>query len=451
MNTREQNTQPIGLWWIVFSVILGALVIASVLPIFLIIAGIGALTIPVLVLRDQRLAQQQERALQLTQEHALAEQEEAQLLRGVINAADIPIIVSDAQGHLVTCNTKASKVLGVNDQMGNRRFDELFTQKALHELETLARRGEPGHARATIPIKGEMRDFDIAADPLPYSGGAVLIFRDITELSRAVTLKADFAANASHELRTPIASIKGAAETLMGPAREDERMSGRLIEMIASNASRLELLARDLLDLSKLEAEDLPVDLRDVDLTQLLDSVFAEFSPQAQRREVRLVADLDESLGMVRTDPSLIKLMLRNLVSNAIKFAHEGTSVRVIASEGQVPIDRTMPPPDGLSQNDSGLVLTVKDKGVGIPLEHQQRVFERFYQVDEARSGSAAKRGTGLGLAIVKHAAKRLGGAVSLESVYQSGTTITIELPRCVPNEIEAEQDPTDENTSEVA
>ncbi|HIB63787.1 MAG TPA: ATP-binding protein [Phycisphaerales bacterium] len=142
--------------------------------------------------------------------------------------------------------------------------------------------------------------------------------------------------------------------------------------------------------------------------------------------------NIDDEIGSVHTDPSLLKLMLRNLVSNAIKFAHEGTSVRVIATIGTVPIDRTAPPPDALNQHDTGLEIEVRDKGIGIPLEHQQRVFERFYQEDEARSGTAAKRGTGLGLAIVKHAARRLGGNVTLESVYQSGTSFTIGLPRCV-------------------
>ncbi|HSG66431.1 MAG TPA: ATP-binding protein, partial [Gammaproteobacteria bacterium] len=338
----------------------------------------------------------------------------ALLLRDLFDAADIPIIATDGDGLLARSNTRANKVLGISEKMNGRRFDELFTQKVLHELEQLARGGEPGHARASIVIRGEMRDFDISADPVAALGGAVMTFRDITELSRAVTLKADFAANASHELRTPIASIKGAAETLMGPAKDDERMAGRLIEMIASNAGRLELLARDLLDLSKLEADDLPVAVRDVDLNELMGSVFGELSAGAERRNLRLATEFAEGLGVIRSDPALLKLMLRNLVSNAIKFAHEGTVVRVVARVDTVPIDRTIGAPESLDETHRGLVLEVIDKGVGIPIEHQQRVFERFYQVDEARSGTAAKRGTGLGLAIVKHAARRLGGAVTL-------------------------------------
>ena len=433
MSVRSDNTQPVGLWWIVFSITLGSIIIGIFLPAFLLIAALSTLAIPVLATREMRQSRLMLGELSEHHERGEREQTRALLLRGLIDAADIPIVATDDQGTLSQSNTRVGKVLGIGERMIGRRFDELFTQPVLHELEQLARAGEPGHARASLPICGEMRDFDVSADPIPFSGGAVMTFRDITELSRAMTLKADFAANASHELRTPIASIKGAAETLMGPARSDERMAGRLIEMIASNANRLEMLARDLLDLSKLEAEDLTVDLRDVDLRELVDSVFAEFTPQGERRGLRLVYEPGDTPGVIRSDPALLKLMLRNLVGNAVKFAHEGTAVRVAARSDSVPIDRSIGAPDALDPDHGGLVLRVIDKGVGIPIEHQQRVFERFYQVDEARSGTAAKRGTGLGLAIVKHAARCLGGAVSLESVYQSGTTITIELPRCVP------------------
>lgn len=421
------------MWWTVFTIVLGSIVLGTLLPVFLVVAALGTLLIPFLAVRNERTLRRARRELLEQREVLEHEKQISQLRRSVIDAADIPIVVTDVDGVVSKANARAGAVLGVRPAMIGRRFDELFTQEVLHELESLARAGEQGHARASIPLGGQMHDFDVSADPVPVSGGAVLTFRDITELSRAMTLKADFAANASHELRTPIASIKGAAETLMGPARDDPRMLSRLIEMIASNASRLELLAQDLLDLSKLEAEDLPVDVREVDLSSLVDSVFAEFAPGAQRRELRLRFEMDQPIGLIHSDPSLLKLMLRNLVSNAIKFAHEGTAVRVIASVERVPIDRTATPPDALSPDHGGLVISVRDKGVGIPLEHQKRVFERFYQVDEARSGSAAKRGTGLGLAIVKHAARRLGGNVTLESVYQSGTSFTIGLPRCVP------------------
>lgn len=435
MDPRPHNAQAQELWWLVFSIVLGSILLGAFVPLFLVVAGAASLAIPALALRERATILEARRGITEEHERSVRSDQQRALLRGLIDSADIPLIATDSDGVVTIANPSASEVLGLSITMVSRRFDELFTQRVLHELERLARYGEPGHARASIPIYGEMRDFNISADPVPESGGAILTFRDITELSRAMTLKADFAANASHELRTPIASIKGAAETLSGPAKDDPSMSARLLEMVTSNATRLELLAQDLLDLSKLEAEDLPVNLRAVDLGELIDSVFAEFAPVAQRREVRLASDLRAGAWRLQTDPSLLKLMLRNLVSNGIKFAHEGTAVRVTAERAQIPIDRAAPPPDELGPGHADLIIAVRDKGIGIPLEHQQRVFERFYQVDEARSGTAAKRGTGLGLAIVKHAARRLGGNVTLESIYQSGTTISIGLPRCVMGE----------------
>lgn len=127
----------------------------------------------------------------------------------------------------------------------------------------------------------------------------------------------------------------------------------------------------------------------------------------------------------------MLSLMIRNLVGNAIKFAHQDTTIRVVIERELIATDRAAPVPVALDRK-MGLVIRVIDRGVGIPLAQQQRVFERFYQVNDARTGSGALRGTGLGLAIVKHASKRLGGSVLLESVHQEGTTVTIGLPRCV-------------------
>ncbi|MEX0876886.1 MAG: ATP-binding protein [Phycisphaerales bacterium] len=435
MNPAEQEfSRPVGNWWLVFSLALGGIVLGVFMPVFLLVSALAILAIPVLAAMDARAAERLRLRQETTADQSALHARNAELLRGVINAADIPILATDEEGVLAHTNARSRAVLGISASMLGRRFDELMTQGVLHELESLARQGEAGHARAGVPIRGEMRDFDVSADPVPISKGAVIAFRDITELSRAMTLKADFAANASHELRTPIASIKAAAETLMGPARSDEAMSGRLIEMISNNANRLEMLACDLLDLSRLEAEDQPAEIDDVDLGDLIEKVIADFTPAAERRRLTIVAEIEPGLETVRTDAGLMMLILRNLVQNATKFAREGTVVRIAAQRQRVGVDRAAPVPAGLD-GASGVSLRVIDKGIGIPLAHQQRVFERFYQVDEARTGSGARRGTGLGLAIVKHAARRLGGTVMLESVYQTGTTMIVDLPRCADAE----------------
>lgn len=404
--------------------------------------GVALLGIPVLMRFNANRLEELTREKQHTETHRIESLRNADLLRSVIDAADIPILATDEHGCIAHTNRRAHDVLGITSSADGRRFDEMMTQQALHDLEIFARQGEPGHARLALPVHGELRDFDVSADPVVVSKGAVLTFRDITELSRAVTLKADFVANASHELRTPIASIKAATETLAGPARGDERMSNRLIEIISNNATRLEMLAADLLDLSKLESDDQPTTMVYVHLKDLIEKIAHEHAPALDRRQLKLVIDLEDThddqhgqvpddIDLIQTDPALLELILRNLIQNATKFAHDGTTIRVIATRAVVLGERAIAIPSSLDLP-MGLVIRVIDKGIGIPLSHQQRIFERFYQVDDARTGSGAKRGTGLGLAIVKHATRRLGGSVHLESVYQVGTTMIVELPRCV-------------------
>ncbi|MBL4699417.1 MAG: PAS domain S-box protein [Phycisphaerales bacterium] len=427
----EHSTKQTKFWFF-YTVAIVLVFSSAFLPFFVFLLVISCVmgAIPYIFIRQAILETQ--RAVEIKSARDQIEQATAAaaFLGNLIDSADIPILATDTHGHITHTNPQAQQLLGIGAGLIGRPFDEVMLQPALHVLESSARIGEPGHARLKLVILGEMRTFDVAADPISGAQGAVLTFRDITELSRAMTLKADFVANASHELRTPIASIKGAIETLSGPAKDDERMSARLIEMIASNANRLELLAGDLLDLSRLESEDQLPNIVLVSISEVIDRALADLGPLAGQRSLILEPTVEAGLDMILTDRSMLVLMLRNLVGNAIKFAHEGTTVRILVSRASVQLDRTAPLPSGLDRT-MGIELKVIDRGIGIPLAQQQRVFERFYQVEEARTGSGAKRGTGLGLAIVKHAAKRLGGSVQLQSVHQEGTTITIKLPCC--------------------
>ncbi len=429
-DTKLSETRQSQRWWI-FVCATAIIGLSALLhwALFLVVLVITMLSVARLFKTPQSDPANAQAAFESEEAHKI-EAHKSQLLNSVFDSADIPMLGTDAQGRLSLINQRAVEVMKILPSLVGRSFDEVFPQRALWELESLARDHEAGHAKFTIAIDGEIREFDVSADPIPFSGGAVLTFRDITELSRAMTLKADFVANASHELRTPIASIKGAVETLAGPAQNDPRMSARLIEMITSNATRLEMLASDLLDLSKLESEDQPPQITEVVLADFIAHIIAAFKLSCERKSLQVVTEIEDGLTLLSTDPTLLALILRNLLSNAIKFAHEGTAVRVTVERAQVAADRTAPAPAELN-HPMGVKLSVIDQGIGIPLAQQQRVFERFYQVDDARTGSVAKRGTGLGLAIVKHAARRLGGSVMLESVYQSGTTVSVELPRC--------------------
>ncbi len=354
-------------------------------------------------------------------------------LKELFDSADVPVVAASGDGLIREANGAALALLdrAESDVLG-RPIGEVLVQTELAGLARHARGGQRARGRVRYVTDSGARFFDVTAQPVS-GGGVVLTLLDVTELAAAVQLKSDFAANASHELRTPIAAIKGAADTMV-TAADDPEMTARLRNMIIQHVGRLEEMVDDLLDLSRLEAAEGRPPAAPLVMSELagrLDELFV--GPCADRR-LRLTFDLDPALERMVIDATLLELALRNLVDNAIKFAREGTEVRVIgrASEVEPAMDGPemfTPAPDAPAL---GARFRVVDKGQGIPLADQQRIFERFYQVDTSRDGAVRRRGTGLGLAIVKHALRRLGGRISVESVWQQGTTMTFEIPRCV-------------------
>lgn len=349
-------------------------------------------------------------------------------LSSILESADVPILATNQRGSIVHFNAAAQSILGSGRSLLGDYFDALITQRSIRELELHAREGEPGHARLELPIGGDMRTFDVAADPIPLTGGAVCTFTDITELSRSATLKADFAANASHELRTPIAAIIGAIQTLDGPAKSDPEMSKHLTEMISNNANRLDLLVNDLLDLSKLESTGVPTQPAIIDMHELIEKSSAPFQAICERRSLKIATKIDTNAEIIVSDRTLVELIMRNLIGNATKFAHQDTTIDVTIDAADIPVSAESL--DIQPQAHSmGVRVRIRDRGIGIPLSQQSRIFERFYQVDEGRDGASTQRGTGLGLAIVKHAARTLGGTIELDSIHGQGTTMILELP----------------------
>lgn len=351
------------------------------------------------------------------------EARQARALAVVLEALPTPVLSTDAKGVILWANRGAQEYFGDRGTGPvGRRVDELFTSSRVLALHARAVAGRSGNEEVRVPSARGARVLEVGASPTGSapSPGVVLSIRDVTDLSVAVQLRTDFVANASHELRTPLASIRGAIETLEGGAWEDAPMRDRLARMIATNVVRLEELVRDLLDLSRLESQEGPVEAQPVRASEVASEVVAELAGSAESRRVHIRVDLDPGLEAMRTDRRLVGVIIRNLVENAVKFAFEGSEVRV---EGRV-----SPGPGGRA----GARFRVIDRGIGIPIEHQQRIFERFFQVGAARTGSPAMRGTGLGLAIVRHAVRTLGGTVGVESVWQQGTTMTVDLPACV-------------------
>lgn len=366
-------------------------------------------------------------------------------LEALIDAMDEPLLATDSSDRVILHSRSAEAILNAPPGgLLGRPINELFTQATVLAIHQSAKGGQTRRDRIRLVTPLGTRTFQISAAPVPAAWGegvfgAVLALRDVTELDHAVQVKTDFVANASHELRTPVAAIRSAAETLESAA-DDPAMSARLCGMIVSHAARLEEMLRDLLDLSRLESPDVPLEIVPIDLIELQRTLRQLSELACRERNLTLSFELEDELYGLHTDRKLLTLILRNLVENATKFAYEGTAVRIVGTmlEWERPAGPSPQPAPGVVR------FEVIDKGIGIPLQQQDRVFERYYQVDPARAGSvvpAWRRGTGLGLAIVKHAVKALHGRCGINSVWSQGTTVYAELPVLIaPMDLPAEK-----------
>ncbi len=376
----------------------------------------------------------------------------AEGLARVLDGIDEPIVSTGAEGRVVVCNAAAGAFLGTpSARLVGRPIEEVFTHAELLRVHGLTAR--VGRVRDRVRMgrpEGE-RILEVWGEALG-GGGVVMVMRDVTDLSRALQMKTDFVANASHELRTPIATIKASLETLEAGARDDPWMRDRIHAALMEQTVRLEEMARDLLDLSRLESTDGQAPRREVWIPEIVAAVEPMFAKACEARDLRLVFEVDPALGeggredggagepsaggtrTVRSNRALLELILQNLIDNATKFAREGTMIRVVI---RVVIRAVGSERGGVrgegngeeGEGSPGLHIEVSDQGMGIPLADQSRIFERFYQVDEARTTLGQRRGSGLGLAIVKHAVKSLGGTIRVQSVWKQGTTMVVELP----------------------
>jgi two-component system, OmpR family, phosphate regulon sensor histidine kinase PhoR len=398
------------------------LVLATVAGALLLVWGVG------LDARRQRRGEDErlERALAAAQAGADREREAREEALRVVELLDLlpmPILATGVGGQVVVCNPAATAMLGLpRERIVGRAVVEVFTQEEILLLLERASSGESVRAHVRISRAGGTRIWEVSAlgrsgEIRGSKGGLVVIaLRDMTEEARSLQVRTEFVANASHELRTPIAAMRVAMDTLaVLDAEGDAAARARFLEMVGRNLERLEAIIRDLLDLSRLESLDEGQDTakREPVAASSLASELAPMYEQVLReRRLELVFDLAPELEHLQSDRELLLLILGNLIDNAAKFAFEGTQITVSGE-----------------RVGEAARLVVADQGVGIPLDQQQRIFERFYQVDPARSVGQPRRGTGLGLSIVKHALRRLGGTIRVESVWQQGTRMIVEIP----------------------
>lgn len=317
------------------------------------------------------------------------------------------LVVLNEQGEILSVNRTASDILGTSDACLGKDILSVNGSAEMQEMLRQARTGE--NAEITVSVGG--RDFRFNASPVvtekKVAGIALLIF-DITEKEKAEQMRREFTANVSHELKTPLHTISGYAE-LLANGMVEEKDTAEFSQKIYAEAQRMIRLVEDIIRLSNLDEGATELAREEADLLKIAEKAVESLAPAAEKENVSVEfsGEKAEFSGI----PQLLSAIVYNLTDNAIKYNHSGG--KVFVSVTNIP---------------DGVLLSVKDTGIGIPKDQQERVFERFYRVDKSHSKEVG--GTGLGLSIVKHAAKLHGAKITLESEPGKGTEIAVLFPK---------------------
>jgi two-component system phosphate regulon sensor histidine kinase PhoR len=310
----------------------------------------------------------------------------------------------DGQGDVKVCNTALRRLLRYGSDTPLPNLREIFRSVEAREVLDQALDGRVVLGREVVL---DDRTLLATARPLP-TGGAVICLHDVTDLRHLETVRRDFVANVTHELKTPLTSIAGYADTLLAD-QLDAETTERFLQVIRSNAERMHRLVDDLLDLARLESGAWQPRVAELDPGEAAETAWAQLAERAAAAGVGFTASTPAGLR-VWADPEALRQILTNLFDNALRHTPVGGRIEFSASVA-----------------DQGTQLVVRDTGAGIPAEHVPRVFERFYRVDPARSREHG--GTGLGLSIVKHLMEAHGGRVDLSSALGRGTTVRLMFP----------------------
>jgi signal transduction histidine kinase len=315
------------------------------------------------------------------------------------------VVALDPSGKVTALNPAARGLLKLPSDAPVPGALELFRQRQAREV---VERGLEGAETAGQEVELDDRTVLLSSHPLP-TGGAVLVLHDITGLKRLESVRRDFVANVSHELKTPLTVIRGYAETLLAEETPpDVRRS--FVEKVLANAQRMQQLVDDLLDLSRIESGAWTPKPERLPLAPLVQDVWATLKARADAQRITLRWDLASDAAAITADPEGARQILLNILDNCVRYTPAGGRVTVRSARAP-----------------GAVVIEISDTGVGIPGEHLSRIFERFYRVDPARSRELG--GTGLGLSIVKHLVEAHGGRVVAESALGAGTTIRVTLP----------------------
>lgn len=344
-------------------------------------------------------------------------EEEKEKLASVLTNMSDGVIATDDLDRVIIINRRAREMLELQDKPtdGKYLFDLLGLPKRLALPDS---RAEEINKLIEIrpPDAEEGRKVRVTFTPIHRREigmtGSIVVLQDVTEQEELEQSRREFVANVSHELRTPLTTIKSYLEALGDGALEDKQLARRFVGVTRNEAERMIRLVTDLLHLSRLDSKQAMLNKEKVDVSDMLDEVADRFSFQLQQRSISIEIKIGSGTSPIHLDRDKIDQVLDNLVSNAIKYTSDGGSIRIMAERNEA------------SQS---LEITVEDNGIGIPKKDIDRIFERFYRVDKARSRNMG--GTGLGLSIAREIIKAHGGSIRLDSQYNQGTQVTFSLP----------------------
>lgn len=336
-----------------------------------------------------------------------------QKLAAIFNSMIEGIIVVDNAQRIVSVNPTIEKIFGVaGPEVKGMLFLEAIRNNDLAAVISDALKKASSVRGETTIIYPVRKVFEVSATPIFDDKtviGCLAVIHDITELRKLETVRSDFVANVSHELKTPLTSIKGFVETLLEGAIDDRENNRAFLKIIREHTERLDALVNDLLVLSSLESKEMSLDKKSINLKPQIDEIILGFRSQLNKKGITVNVNLPPSLT-IKADKNRIGQVFTNLIDNAIKFNKEKGSIKIYNGE-----------------LGGKLKIIVEDSGVGIPVKDMPRIFERFYRVDKARSREFG--GTGLGLSIVKHIIELHNGSVGVDSVEGFGSKFWFTLP----------------------
>ncbi|MCX5701284.1 MAG: ATP-binding protein [Candidatus Omnitrophica bacterium] len=337
-----------------------------------------------------------------------------QKMSAIFNSMIEGVIVINKAGHIISVNPTIERIFSVRrvDVEGKLFLEAMRNNDIAEVIGAALKRGESVSSEITLiyPVR---RVFEVNATPIfdnKAVDGCLVVIHDITEIRRLETVRSDFVANVSHELKTPLTSIKGFVETLLEGALDDKENNRNFLKIIQDHADRLNSLVEDLLSLSHLESKEIALNKSNFNLRQQLEKVILGFKSQLKDKSIDIKNELPASIS-INADKDRTEQVFTNLIDNAIKFNKEKGSIRIYVQE----------------EGDK-IKVFVEDSGIGIPGKDISRIFERFYRVDKARSRELG--GTGLGLSIVKHIVELHIGSVGVESTEGFSSKFWFILPR---------------------